>query len=80
MGHVLIGLHVAFEALLGTRALCLGSGRRHSDLMHVMAGGARYAFGKMFGLLPVDVLLGVCLGELIALKGERRRRRQRRWT
>ena len=56
------------KTLLGTRCLGLGPGGRNPHLMHEVTGGAGHALVEVLGLLPVDVLLVVGLGELVAVK------------
>ena len=68
MGHVLVDLDMALETLLGTRCLSLGAGGRNPHLMHEVTRGAAHALFEVLGLLPVDVLLVMGLGELVAVK------------
>jgi hypothetical protein len=68
MGHILVDLNMALKALLGTRVLRLGAGLRDTRLVHVVARGAVHTLFEVLGLLPVEVLLVMALGELVSVK------------
>jgi hypothetical protein len=63
-----VGHFVALSTLLGPGGICLGSCRRHADLMHVMTRRARDPLFGMRGLGPVDVLLMMAFRKLIGIE------------
>ena len=67
MGHVLVNHFMAHQTLLRPGSLGLKLGRRHTQLMDVVAGGAGYPLVGMCGEFPALILLMVALAKIFRI-------------
>ena len=67
MGQVVVYDLVTVQTLLRTGPFCLKLRGRQAELMNVVTGRTGNPFSGMGGMLPIEVLLVVSLGELVGI-------------
>ncbi len=65
MSHIPVDQVVTHQTLLRSGRFCLVLSWGHTQLVHVVTGGAGHPFIGVNGLLPVQVLLVMALGKLV---------------